>query len=133
MLQPTNLVRRCALSSLSTPEVSKKELHKTVIIIDEVLPSKRYIGDAVFNLAVGGLVAALFLGLPTAIIGLFVFSTLDRRQMKPPDSGIGSRDSAHSVLADEPSDRRRRVVYGRHSAATAAKQEEPERIRAQKV
>jgi hypothetical protein len=83
-------------------------------------------------MVIGGLVAALFLGLPLAIIGLFIMSTLDRRHAKPPD--MASREPAHSLpAADEGSDRRRRVIYGRQSVVATANRHEPRRIRDRKV
>ena len=84
------------------------------------------------SMVIGGVVAALFLGLPLAIIGLFVVSTLDRRQAKPPK--VAPRAPAQVLpLADESIDRRRRVIYGRQSVVATAKRPEPERIRDRKV
>jgi hypothetical protein len=81
---------------------------------------------------IGGVVAALFLGLPLAIIGLFIASTLDRRHGKPPD--VASREPSHVLpAADEGIDRRRRVIYGRQSAVATAKRHELGRIRDRKV
>ena len=83
-------------------------------------------------MVIGGVVAALFLGLPLAIMGLFIASTLDRRHGKPPD--VASREPAHVLpVADEGIDRRRRVIYGRQSAVATAKRHEPGRIRDRKV
>jgi hypothetical protein len=99
----------------------------------------REVGDVVFDMVIGGLVAALFLGLPLGIIGLFIASILDRRHTKPPDrpmaSGrMASHESAHLIAGtDSGSARRRRVIYGRHSVASTAKHHEPSRIRDQKV
>jgi len=81
---------------------------------------------------IGGVVAALLLGLPLAIIGLFIVSTLDRRHAKPPK--VASREPDHVLpAADEGIDRRRRVIYGRQSVVATAKRPEPERIRDRKV
>lgn len=84
------------------------------------------------GMVIGGVVAALFLGLPLAIIGLFIVSTLDRRHGKPPKAA--SPEPAHVFpAADEGIDRRRRVIYGRQSVVATAKRHEPERIRDRKV
>jgi hypothetical protein len=91
-------------------------------------------GVAVLNMVVGAFVALLFLGLPLAIIGLFIASTLDRRNIRPPE-GIAEAAEASSVGTGHAGDRRRRIVYGRSSLATAAPAErhEPARARGGKV
>jgi len=88
----------------------------------------------VLNMVVGAFVALLFFGLPLAIIGLFIASTLDRRDLRPPE-GMAQATEASTVGTSHASDRRRRITYGRSSVATTASGErhEPARARGRKV
>jgi hypothetical protein len=45
---------------------------------------KREVGRSMLEMVSGALVALCFLGLPLAIIGLFIASTLDRRNARAP-------------------------------------------------
>jgi hypothetical protein len=71
------------------------------------------------NFVIGGFVALFFLGLPLAIIALFVASFLEKR----PSVSERSRRAVDTQpipdrAADYRHDKRRRVVYGRHSVTT---------------
>jgi hypothetical protein len=70
----------------------------------------------------GALVALCFLGLPLAIIGLFIASTLDRRNARPPQGFTASREVSASAT-NHADDKRRRVIYGRYSVVTTASAE----------
>ena len=48
-------------------------------------------------MVVGAFMALIFLGLPLAIIGLFIASTLDRRGGKPPEGFAPSRELSASA------------------------------------
>ena len=87
------------------------------------------------DMVVGAFVALIFIGLPLAIIGLFIASTLDRRHAKPPEGYTASREPAASVPApNKGNDKRRRIIYG-HSVVTTASAEryEPTRVHGRKV
>jgi hypothetical protein len=72
---------------------------------------------------IGAFVALFFLGLPLAIIGLFIASTLDRRNAIPPEGFKASMEASTSHAGDK----RRRIIYGRLSVVT-----EPTRIHGRK-
>jgi hypothetical protein len=80
----------------------------------------------------GALVALCFLGLPLAIIGLFIASTLDRRNARAPQGFTASRQvSASASATKHADDKRRRVIYGRYSVVTTASAERYGSTRAQ--
>lgn len=85
-------------------------------------------------MVIGAFVALFFLGLPLAIIGLFIASTLDRRGAKPPE-GIKKSHEALASAINHGSDRRRRIIYGRYSVVTTASAEhhEPTRVHSRKI
>jgi hypothetical protein len=72
------------------------------------------------NLVIGGVVALFFLGLPVAIIALFIVSSLEKWRANVPE-GNGAMDVAPTPdpLADYRRDKRRRIVYGGHSVIAA--------------
>ena len=73
------------------------------------------------NMIVGAFVALIFLGLPLAIIGLFIASTLDRRGGRPSASFVASQElSVSAPVANHGGDRRRRIIYGQYPAGTRA-------------
>lgn len=85
---------------------------------------------------IGAFMALIFLGLPLAIIGLFIESTLDRRGGRAPAGFAESRESSASAFTGKPGgDRRRRIVYGQYSVGTAAsaKRNRPIRVHSGKV
>jgi hypothetical protein len=86
--------------------------------------------SAVLEMIVGAFVALFFLGLPLAIIGLFIASTLDRRNSRPPDGFTASQGRAASTSAMNYAGDKRRVVYGRYSVITTAPVERYELKRA---
>jgi hypothetical protein len=84
--------------------------------------------DAVLNMVVGAFLALIFFGLPLAIIGLFIASTLDRRGGRPPKRIVFSREYS-ATTTNHGSDRRRRIIYGQSPAGTRASAERrPARI-----
>jgi hypothetical protein len=89
-------------------------------------------GGSVLDMVIGAFVALVFLGLPLAIIGLFIASTLDRRHAKPPEGYTALRKPAPSAYAaSQEGNKRRRIIYGGYSVATApAERYEPPRARA---
>jgi hypothetical protein len=90
-------------------------------------------GGSVLDMVIGAFVALVFLGLPLAIIGLFIASTLDRRHAKPPKGYTALRDPAPSAYAtSQEGNKRRRIIYGGNSVAATAPVErnEPTRARA---
>jgi hypothetical protein len=90
----------------------------------------------VLDMVLGAFVALFFLGLPLAIIGLFIASTLDRRHARPPKGYMASREAAASVPAtNQANDKRRRIIYGRYSVVATASAErcEPTRVHGRKV
>jgi hypothetical protein len=84
-------------------------------------------GGAVLNMVVGAFMALIFLGLPLAIIGLFIASILDRRGGRPPESLASSPEHLASA-ASYRGDRRRRIIYGKYPAGTAAERNKPTRV-----
>jgi hypothetical protein len=85
-------------------------------------------GDAVLNMVVGAFMALIFFGLPLAIIGLFIASTLDRRGGRPPKRIVSSREYS-AATTNRGSDRRRRIIYGQYPAGTRASAEQrPTRV-----
>jgi hypothetical protein len=75
-------------------------------------------GNAVLNMVIGAFMALIFLGLPLAIFGLFIASTLDRRGGRAPQGFAVSRElSASGPTANHASDRRRRIIYGQYPRA----------------
>jgi hypothetical protein len=91
-------------------------------------------GDSVLDMVIGAFVALVFLGLPVAIIGLFIASTLDRRHAKPPEGYTALREPKPSAYAtSQEGNQRRRIIYGSYSAATApAERYEPTRVHGRK-
>src|ERR1700740_926977 len=72
-------------------------------------------------MVIGAFVALVFLGLPLAIIGLFIASTLDRRHAKPPKGYTALRDPAPSAYAtSQEGNKRRRIIYGGNTAKISA-------------
>ena len=67
-----------------------------------------------FNLAVGGIVGLILIGLPVAIIGLFIASVMDRRNPKP-DQKTAALPLIPVPEADTGRGKRRVITYGRHS------------------
>jgi uncharacterized membrane protein len=81
-------------------------------------------GGAVLNMVIGAFAALAFFGLPLAIIGLFIASTLDRRHARPPEGFAASRESSASAsVTNHGGDRRRRIIYGQYSVSTTASAE----------
>jgi hypothetical protein len=72
------------------------------------------------EMAVGAFVAVCFMGLPLAIIGLFIASTLDRRGTRPPEGYTVSREPS---ATNNGGDKRRRIIYGQYSVVTTASAE----------
>jgi hypothetical protein len=86
------------------------------------------------DMVIGAFVALVFLGLPLAIIGLFIASTLDRT--RAPGGYAASREPAASAHAtNHGSDYRRRIIYGRYSVVTTAlaARQEPTRVHGRKI
>ena len=83
------------------------------------------------KMVVGAFLAMIFLGLPLAIIGLFVASTLDRRKARPPERFSTSGEHAASSSAMNYGGDRRRIVYGRYSGGTTASAERKGPMRVQ--
>jgi hypothetical protein len=78
----------------------------------------------VLNMIVGAFMALIFLGLPLAIIGLFIASTLDRRGGRPSASFVASQElSVSAPVANHGGDRRRRIIYGQYSVGKTASAE----------
>jgi hypothetical protein len=87
-------------------------------------------------MAIGALVALIFLGLPLAIIGLFIASILERRSPTSPEEFKASPEPTVSATAmNDAGDKRRRVIYGRYSAVTTASAEHhaPTRVQGHKA
>ena len=75
-------------------------------------------------MVVGAFVALIVFGLPLAIIGLFIASTLDRRQGRFDEGFKASPEpttSASSMRHD--SNKRRRIIYGRYTGVSTASAE----------
>ena len=66
-----------------------------------------------FNLAVGAIVGLILIGLPAAIIGLFIASVMDRRNPKP-DQKTATLSPTSVPEADTGRGNRRVITYGRH-------------------
>jgi hypothetical protein len=79
-------------------------------------------GGEVLNMVVGAFVAFVLIGLPLAIIGLFIASTLERRGGRPPE-GFAAESSTSASAMNHGGDRRRRIIYGRHIVGTTASAE----------
>ena len=78
----------------------------------------------VLNMIVGAFMALIFLGLPLAIIGLFIASTLDRRGGRPSAGFVASQElSVSAPVANHGGDRRRRIIYGQYSVGKTASAE----------
>lgn len=75
------------------------------------------------NMVIGAVLALAFFGLPLAIIGLFIASTLDRWGARPPEGVAASREPSASALVMNHGDKRRRIIYGQYSTATTASAE----------
>ena len=88
------------------------------------------------NFVIGGFVALFFLGLPLAIIALFVASFLEKR---PSVAERGRRAVDAQPIPDRAADyrhdKRRRVVYGGHSviATKLPEREKSMHLRSTKV
>ena len=82
------------------------------------------------EMIVGAFVALFFLGLPLAIIGLFIASTLGRRNSRPPDGFTASQEPAASTSAMSYAGDKRRIIYGRYSVITTASAERDDLMRA---
>jgi hypothetical protein len=65
----------------------------------------------VFNLVVGAIVGLILIGLPVAIIGLFIASVMDRRNLKP-DQNTAISPSTSVPEADTGRGNRRVITYG---------------------
>jgi hypothetical protein len=78
----------------------------------------------VFNLAVGAIVGLILIGLPVAIIWLFIASVMDRRNPKPDQN---TAPSTSAPEADTGRGNRRVITYGRHPMvpATSAERAQP--------
>jgi hypothetical protein len=85
-------------------------------------------------MVVGGFVALFFLGLPLAIIGLYIASTLDRRNARPPEGVTAAREPSASAT-NHGGEKRRRIIYGRYSVISTASAEHygPTRSRGRQV
>jgi hypothetical protein len=79
-------------------------------------------GGAVLNMVVGAFMALIFFGLPLAIIGLFIASTLDRRGGRAPERMVSSHEYPTSTT-NHGGDRRRRIIYGQYPVGTRASAE----------
>jgi hypothetical protein len=88
------------------------------------------------NFVIGGFVALFFLGLPLAIIALFVASFLEKRPSASERSRLPlDAQSIPDRAADYRHDKRRRVIYGGHSviAAKLPEREKSMRLHGTKV
>jgi hypothetical protein len=75
-------------------------------------------------MVVGAFVALIIFGLPLAIIGLFIASTLDRRQGRFDEGFRASPEPTTSASAmKHDSNKRRRIIYGRYSGVSIASAE----------
>jgi hypothetical protein len=70
------------------------------------------------NFIVGGLVALFFLGLPLAIIALFLAGSLETRPTAASERNRAAVNPSPALdrLAEERRYQRRRIIYGGHSA-----------------
>jgi hypothetical protein len=79
------------------------------------------LGGVVLNMIVGAFLAFVFVGLPLAIMALFIASIIDRRGARPPKGVVASAEPAPSAFAtSRGGDRRRRIVYGQHAVNPTA-------------
>ena len=89
-----------------------------------------------FNLVIGGFVALFFLGLPLAIIALFIAGSLEKKPRVSERHGhaVDAPPTADRA-ADYRRDMRRRVVYGGHAAIATkpADREKSVRLQSPKV
>jgi hypothetical protein len=69
------------------------------------------------NFVIGGFIALVFLGLPLAIIALFVAGSLEKRPIAVSERSSLAKDLAPASdrLAEERRYNRRRIVYGGRS------------------
>jgi len=78
---------------------------------------------------VGALMALIFLGLPLAIIGLFIGSTLDRGGARlPHDFAFAREHSALTTIVGGA--RRRRIIYGQYPLGSTASEAIGQRVSA---
>jgi hypothetical protein len=63
-------------------------------------------------MVVGAFVALIFVGLPLAIIGLYIASTLDRRNARPPEGVTAAREPSDSAT-NHGGEKRRHIIYAR--------------------
>jgi hypothetical protein len=66
---------------------------------------------------VGGFVALFLLGLPLAIIALFVASTLERRPVNAEKAEPLKVLRTQPLVTNHDNDKRRRILYGRPSSS----------------
>jgi hypothetical protein len=72
------------------------------------------------NFVIGGFVALFFLGLPLAIIALFIVSSLDKTpRISERNRRAVDVPPATDPLADDRRHKRRRIIYGGHAAIAA--------------
>jgi hypothetical protein len=84
------------------------------------------------NFVIGGFVALVFLGLPLAIIALFVASFLEKRPSVSERNSVAvGVPPTPDHAADYRHDKRRRIVYGRHPVIAAKLPEREESMRPQ--
>lgn len=81
------------------------------------------------NLLIGAIVAFILIGLPLAIIGLFIASVIDRRNAKPGQK-TGTVPLASTPEEETGRENRRAIIYGRHPMvpATSGDRSKPVRI-----
>jgi hypothetical protein len=72
----------------------------------------------VLKLAVGAVVGLILIGLPVAIVGLFVVSVMDRRNAKP-DQKTATLPPPAAPEAEIGGGNRRGITYRRHPMAPA--------------
>jgi hypothetical protein len=68
------------------------------------------------EMIVGGFVALFLLGLPLAIIALFVASTLERRPVNAEKAKPLKVLRTQPLVTNHDNDKRRRILYGRPSS-----------------
>ena len=81
------------------------------------------------QMVVGAFVALIFVGLPLAIMGLYIASTLDRRNARPPEGVTAAREPSDSAT-NHGGEKRRHIIYGRYSVISTASAEHYEPTRA---
>jgi hypothetical protein len=69
------------------------------------------------EMIVGGFVALFLLGLPLAIIALFVASTLERRPVNAEKAKPLQVLRTQPLVTNHDNDKRRRIIYGRPSSS----------------